>query len=126
VCNHPELFERAEATFPFACCRFGMTNSLVREGDVLTCNYSVRGVIAQTLPKLCYRDGGYRWAHRGGHADTGDTKYLDRLMNIWRKDYIHESSWEEQGKSLAQHAIQYLIRVIRCIWILENCRRFTI
>ncbi|RKP23926.1 P-loop containing nucleoside triphosphate hydrolase protein [Syncephalis pseudoplumigaleata] len=94
VCNHPELFERAEASFPFSSSYFGMAASLTREGDTLEYSYSTRGMARFHLPRLLYRDEGYT-GH--GRPSTIETKYLDRLMNIWRDDYVHQSSWEANG-----------------------------
>ncbi|RKP10561.1 SNF2 family N-terminal domain-containing protein, partial [Thamnocephalis sphaerospora] len=84
VCNHPELFERAEATFPFASCYFGMAASLVREGDALNYGYSTRGVLSQNLPKHLYRHGGECAVVWRASSCATESKYLDHLMNIWR------------------------------------------
>ncbi|KAF7725825.1 putative DNA helicase ino80 [Apophysomyces ossiformis] len=91
VCNHPELFERADVQSPLAFCEFSSTGSLTKE-SLLYCSYSARSHIKYHIPKRLYKDGGILRAIgpncRGGFT----TRYLDNLMNIWTSDYIHESS----------------------------------
>ncbi|OZJ04308.1 hypothetical protein BZG36_03164 [Bifiguratus adelaidae] len=99
VCNHPELFERAEVKSPFACADFGMTQSLARESDNITYYYSTRSMIQYNIPKLLYREGGLLDVPNE-HSRAGfDTKYLHNLMNIWSPDNIYESMYESAANS---------------------------
>ncbi|KAF9584907.1 putative DNA helicase ino80 [Lunasporangiospora selenospora] len=101
VCNHPELFERADVSSPFVMCTFSQTPSIAREGEDLSLSYTSRSPISLTLPKLLYRDGGLLSIPSAGSRAGTETKYLDHLMNIWSPDYIAESMYvketEKQG-----------------------------
>ncbi|KAG9305902.1 hypothetical protein G9A89_016554 [Geosiphon pyriformis] len=97
VCNHPELFERADVTAPLAFCKYSMTFMISREAEFMYIPYSSKNVIEYKIPKLIYRDGGVLNVP-GHHSNAGfQTKYLDHLMNIWRPDYIQECLREENG-----------------------------
>lgn len=90
VCNHPELFERADVEAPLAFADFAKSGSLAREGDFLSCSDSTASLIDYSIPKLLCREGimslpGER--SRGGF----DTHYLGNLFNIWRSEYVHSS-----------------------------------
>lgn len=56
VCNHPDLFERADVTSPFSFVSFGETASLQREGNLVDVHYSARNLISFTIPRLIYDD----------------------------------------------------------------------
>ncbi|KXX77613.1 putative DNA helicase ino80 [Madurella mycetomatis] len=92
VCNHPDLFERADTASPFSCGYFAETASFVREGSNVTVGYSTRNMIEYDLPRLIWRDGGR--LHKAGpdNATAGfRSKYLGHMMNIWTPDNIRES-----------------------------------
>ncbi|ORZ15722.1 SNF2 family N-terminal domain-domain-containing protein [Absidia repens] len=90
VCNHPELFERADVESPYAFCDFGESGPLNKE-QVLEYSYSTKNKIKYHLPKQVYRNGGLRKV-TGSHSNAGfSTRYLDNLMNIWGGDYIQKS-----------------------------------
>lgn len=99
MCNHPELFERADVESPFAFCDFGESGPLQKEQSLEYC-YSTRNKIKFHLPKQVYRDGGLIRVP-GSKSNAGfTTRYLDNLMNIWDSDYIHRSmESSEQGKA---------------------------
>ncbi|BAO42413.1 putative DNA helicase INO80 [Kluyveromyces marxianus DMKU3-1042] len=54
VCNHPDLFERADVSSPFSFVSFGESSSLLREGDFVEVNYSAKNLINYKLPRLIY------------------------------------------------------------------------
>lgn len=54
VCNHPDLFERADVMSPFSFVSFGESASLSREGDFVEVNYSAKNLINYNLPRLIY------------------------------------------------------------------------
>lgn len=56
VCNHPDLFERADVSSPFLFGEFGRTGSLSREGDLVDVMYSTKNPITFNLPRLVYDD----------------------------------------------------------------------
>jgi len=92
VCNHPDLFERADTTSPFSCGYFAETASFIREGSNVTVGYSTRNHIQYELPRLAWRDGG-RLTKPGDDNPTAGfrNKYLDQLMNIWTPENIRDS-----------------------------------
>ncbi|KAI7847267.1 SNF2 family N-terminal domain-containing protein [Circinella umbellata] len=95
VCNHPELFERADVQSPMAFCGFSETGSLTKETS-LYCPYSSKSHIKYHIPKHLYRNGGILQVP-GPHSNAGfSTRYLDNLMNIWNPDYIHESMFSDE------------------------------
>jgi DNA helicase INO80 len=93
VCNHPDLFERADTNSSFSFSYFAETASFMREGININIAYSVRNIIEYRLPRIIYNDGG-RLDIPGEHNNTAGWRghYLNHLMNIWSPDYILESS----------------------------------
>lgn len=92
VCNHPELFERADVTAPLAFSSYNQTAAnFGRDPDVLEVPYATRSLIDYVVPKLIYREGGMLGVVGGSSRKGSDTLYLDRLMNIWTPEYIHRS-----------------------------------
>lgn len=97
VCNHPELFERADVTAPLAFASFNRTANIVRDPEVLDVPYATMSTIEYNVPKFIYREG--MLGVIGEHSRKGsDTLYLDRLLNIWTPDYI-QSSIKCKGRS---------------------------
>ncbi|SPQ21371.1 da97e419-2e55-4f05-8aa8-ba8855263119 [Thermothielavioides terrestris] len=92
VCNHPDLFERADTSSPFSFGHFAETASFVREGTNVTVGYSTRNLIEYELPRLVWRDGG-RLHKPGPDNPTAGfrSKYLDQMMNIWTPENIRSS-----------------------------------
>lgn len=56
VCNHPDLFERADISSPFGFVDFGKLASMSREGDTADVMYSTKNPITYHLPRLIYED----------------------------------------------------------------------
>ncbi|KAG0343236.1 putative DNA helicase ino80 [Podila horticola] len=97
VCNHPELFERADVVSPLAMCEFSQTPSIAREGDDLYLAYTTKSQIQYSIPKRLYREGGILRVPSEGSRVGTDTKFLDNLLNIWHPSYISESMSKEDG-----------------------------
>ncbi|KNC99451.1 uncharacterized protein SPPG_05689 [Spizellomyces punctatus DAOM BR117] len=60
VCNHPELFERADVISPFVCIDAdgtGMGGGVSSRVDILEVPYGVKGCIRYRIPKKLYRSG---------------------------------------------------------------------
>lgn len=55
VCNHPDLFERADVDLSFAFGSFAETGSFLRETD-LEVAYTLRNSIRYDIPKLIYNE----------------------------------------------------------------------
>ncbi|KAH8553085.1 SNF2 family N-terminal domain-containing protein [Umbelopsis sp. PMI_123] len=98
VCNHPELFERADVQSPFAFCESSRTMSLSKE-TYLNCPYSTESVIKFNIPKRLYRNGGILNI-AGPESRAGfETRYLDQLLNIWTPENVYQSMYSEQPDS---------------------------
>ncbi|KAM0788821.1 hypothetical protein ACM66B_002907 [Microbotryomycetes sp. NB124-2] len=96
VCNHPELFERADVTAPFSFSAYNRSGSGGRASEMLEVPYAVNSPIQFEVPKLLYRDGGMLKVPNEGSRAGSDTLYLDKLMNIWTTDYLHKSSQQSE------------------------------
>ncbi|KAJ4486296.1 SNF2 family DNA-dependent ATPase [Lentinula aciculospora] len=101
VCNHPELFERADVVSPFSFARCAQSGPLNREGDFIVFPYSTRNPIQLTLPKLLYEDGGIINVPNEDSTFISRSGCLSQLMSIWRTDYIHKSLSEEKSSSFS-------------------------
>ncbi|KAI1339430.1 SNF2 family N-terminal domain-containing protein [Xylariaceae sp. FL0016] len=93
VCNHPDLFERAETTSPFFSGYFAETASFVREGNNVPVGYSTRNLVEYNLPRLVWGDSG-RLHKAGKDNDRAGfrNKYLNHMMNIWTPENVREST----------------------------------
>jgi chromatin-remodeling ATPase INO80 len=95
VCNHPDLFERADVKSPFSFGSYGATGNIAREGPQLSLAYTTRNRVAYNVPKLVYRSG--MLGVPGEDSDAGfRQQYLDNLMNIWQADYIESTATQSQ------------------------------
>ena len=93
VCNHPELFERADIVAPYSFSEFGRSGPLNRQSDFVIAPYSTRNPINYSIPELLYLDGGLSDVPYGGPgmAVRPDQGVLHKLMNIWTTDWIQHS-----------------------------------
>lgn len=92
VCNHPDLFERADTSSPFALAKFAETGSFAREGPNLTVGYTTRSAVEYELPRLVWRDGGRLNKAGSDNSSAGfRSQYLGELMNIWSPKNVRES-----------------------------------
>ncbi|KAH8658721.1 putative DNA helicase INO80 [Tricladium varicosporioides] len=93
VCNHPDLFERAETTSPFSFGYFAETASFMREGQNINVGYSTRNMIEYDLPRLIWREGGRLSMPGRDNQKAGFRgKYLEQLMSVWKPETIRENS----------------------------------
>lgn len=100
VCNHPDLFERADTTSPFSMSHFAETASFLREGPFVNIGYSVRSLIEYDLPRLLYRPPGRVDLAGAENPRAGfETRYLGHLMSVWDPEYMHASSRSAGGFS---------------------------
>ncbi|KAJ6264050.1 hypothetical protein Dda_0190 [Drechslerella dactyloides] len=90
VCNHPDLFERADTISPMAFSKFPETASFLREGSNINVPYGVMNLIEYKLPRLVARDG--RLSVPGRTSQAGFRKrYVnssDSKLNIWNPMYL--------------------------------------
>ena len=103
VCNHPELFERADVVAPFSFSEYGRAASIAREGNFVTFHYSTRSPIEFSIPKLFYVDGGLLYVPNEDTPSGPDKGAMRNLLNIWATDWI-ERSMEEYCKKLFFHS----------------------
>ncbi|KAI2643581.1 SNF2 family N-terminal domain-containing protein [Xylaria nigripes] len=93
VCNHPDLFQRADTTSPFSSAYFAETASFVREGNNIPVGYSTRSLIEYKLPRLVWTEGGRLYKTGKDNEQAGfRNKYLHHLMNIWDPCNIQAST----------------------------------
>ncbi|KAK7910986.1 SNF2 family domain-containing protein [Apiospora marii] len=105
VCNHPDLFERAETSSPFSTAYFAETASFVREGTNVAVGYSTRSLIEYNLPRLVWTDGGRLYKASKDNARAGfRNKYLNHMMNIWTPDNIRDSESGQEAFSFLRFA----------------------
>jgi DNA helicase INO80 len=95
VCNHPDLFERAETKSPFSAAYFAETASFVREGSFVDVRYSTKNLIDYELPRLLCSSTGRLDIPGSDNPRAGfQTKYLSQLMNVWTPENIQKSAKE--------------------------------
>lgn len=93
VCNHPDLFERADTSSPFFSGYFAETSSFLREGNNIPVGYSTRSLIEYNIPRLVGHEGGRLFKAGKDNATAGfRNKYLNHLMNIWTPENVREST----------------------------------
>ncbi|KAL4980233.1 SNF2 family N-terminal domain-containing protein [Aspergillus desertorum] len=92
VCNHPDLFERAETKSPFSLAHFAETASFVREGNDVDVAYSTRNLIEFPVPRiLCKSDGRIDIAGPDNSKAGFRAKYLSHMMNVFAPENIKQS-----------------------------------
>ncbi|KAL8926749.1 MAG: hypothetical protein Q9208_002823 [Pyrenodesmia sp. 3 TL-2023] len=93
VCNHPDLFERAETRSPFSMTHYAECASFLREGYNVNVGYSTRNLIEYDLPRLLDAPEARVDVAGPGNEKAGfKNKYLGHLMNIWSPENIHAHS----------------------------------
>lgn len=100
VCNHPDLFERADVRSPLSFSSFGTTPNIAREGRVLSLAYTTRNRIKYDVPKLMYRHGGMLDVPSEDSDAGARRRLLASLLNIWQPDYV-ESSAVQKGSAFS-------------------------
>lgn len=114
VCNHPDLFERADTSSPFSFSSFAQCGSLLREGSYVEIKYSTRNAIEYNLPKLIWRNGGRIDLPGQDNCVAGfKRKYVNELFNIFNPEYIRENMTENNAFSfipLSGASIRYISR----------------
>ncbi|KAH7334613.1 SNF2 family N-terminal domain-containing protein [Rhizoctonia solani] len=93
VCNHPELFERADVVAPVSFTTFGRSGNLAREGDLLYCPDSASNPITLKLPRVFERDGGL--IHLPGHRTRAgfENKWFGSEGSLWTRDRLAGYGW---------------------------------
>ncbi|KAI1860261.1 uncharacterized protein JN550_011639 [Neoarthrinium moseri] len=93
VCNHPDLFERADTTSPMFSGYFAETASFIREGTNVSVGYSSRNLIEYDVPRLVWNEDGRLFKVSKSNEQAGfRNKYLNHLMNIWTPENVRASA----------------------------------
>jgi DNA helicase INO80 len=96
VCNHPELFERADVESPMSFCDFSETGSLSKETSMY-CPYSATSHIKYRIPKKLYRNGGFLKVVSPDSNAGSRTKYLDNMFSMWNSKHIYDSEFSSDA-----------------------------
>jgi DNA helicase INO80 len=100
VCNHPDLFERADTWSPFSFASFAETPSFLREGQNVRVGYTSRNFIEYSVPRLIGRNGGRLDVAGPENSKAGFRgHYLDNLMNVWNPHNMELSAREASAFS---------------------------
>ncbi|KAH6622167.1 SNF2 family N-terminal domain-containing protein [Boeremia exigua] len=100
VCNHPDLFERADTWSPFSFAFFAETGSFLREGQNVRVAYSTRNLIEYSLPRLVCRNGGRLDIAGSENPKAGfNGHWLYNQLNIWTPDNLERSAREAGAHS---------------------------
>lgn len=79
VCNHPDLFERADVDLPFLMISFAETGSFLRETE-LELSYSTENAINYNIPRLIYDE----LLTPGWNSQTVDKSLIiNEKFNVW-------------------------------------------
>ncbi|CUM54618.1 putative DNA helicase INO80 [Debaryomyces fabryi] len=95
VCNHPDLFERADVKSSFAFSRFAETSSFLRETNELEMFYSTENLIKYNIPRMVYEE----ILQPTFDNDVGSRKkILNNMFNIYdpsnvANDELENFSW---------------------------------
>jgi chromatin-remodeling ATPase INO80 len=98
VCNHPDLFERADVSSPFSYSDFAETASFLREGYYIQLAYSVRNPVQLDLPRMLCNEVGRLDKAGPGNTRAGFERAgfrpdaMSQMMRIWSSEYIKESA----------------------------------
>lgn len=87
VCNHPDLFERADVDLSFAFGTFAETGSFLRETD-LEVAYTLRNSIRYDIPKLIYNE----LLLPSIDNDIGPKRKLFEKLSIYNPENIAEDT----------------------------------
>lgn len=92
VCNHPDLFERADVYSSLAVGDFAETGSFLRETD-LELAYSLKNKISYNLPKLIYHD----MLVPGKNNDSGSRQKIYEMFSIYNPENVADDRLDNFG-----------------------------
>lgn len=105
VCNHPDLFERAETTSPVNLAHYAETASFLREPHLVTLGYSTRNLIEYDLPRLlCSPEARLDVAGHGNDSAGFKSRYLGELLNVYTPENIQRSCARNEAFSWLRFA----------------------
>lgn len=92
VCNHPDLFERADVKSAFSFGKFAETASFLRETNELELVYSSENILTLPLPRLLFEE----LLRPGYNSSLGSKHHLLNHLSIYHPDntaHNGEFSW---------------------------------
>lgn len=93
VCNHPDLFERADVSSAFLFSVPSITFGPIRESKDFEILYNNQNLISYNVPKQMYRDGGFLDVPNYANDSYSITKrFLENQFSIWNPDNVASSS----------------------------------
>lgn len=90
VCNHPDLFERADVRLSLLCGRFAETSSFLRETNDLEMAYSTENLIDYNLPRLVYNE----LLRPSFDNNVGFSNKISHMFDIYRPENTVKDSSE--------------------------------
>ncbi|EMC97386.1 hypothetical protein BAUCODRAFT_450765 [Baudoinia panamericana UAMH 10762] len=91
VCNHPDLFERAEIVSPMSMSSYAETASFMREGHFVQVAYSVRNPIEYWLPGMLGDAAGRLDIAGPENVEAGwRRRVLSTDLNVWDERNIRD------------------------------------
>ena len=92
VCNHPDLFERADVWSPLTTSKYADTASFMREGYNINVSYSVRSLVEFWMPSVLMEDAGRLDLPGPLNTKAGwFQKALRNELSVWNAENIKES-----------------------------------
>jgi DNA helicase INO80 len=114
VCNHPDLFERADTWSPLSTSYWAETASFMREGHNVNVSYSVRNLIEYWLPKMMGEGPGLLHVPGPENMQAGwRNKWLRDELSIWNEKHIQARQKERNGFSWLRFVDQSAGQVAR-------------
>lgn len=92
VCNHPDLFERADVKSSFVFGTFAATSSFLRETE-LELSYLLQNQIHYKLPKQIYHE----LLVPGNSSDVGSKNKIFEMFSIYNPDNIADDKFDNFG-----------------------------
>lgn len=92
VCNHPDLFERADVKSSLAFGTFAETSSFLRETN-LELYYTFRNLIHYRMPKLLFND----LLRPGENNQVGSKQKIYNMFSIYNPDNIQDDKYDNFG-----------------------------
>ncbi|USW51007.1 Putative helicase, DBINO domain, P-loop containing nucleoside triphosphate hydrolase [Septoria linicola] len=113
VCNHPDLFERADTVSPLAISYYAETASFMREGHSVNVAYGVRNMIDYWLPTFV-GDGPGRLDIAGPENQQAGwrNKWLTNELSVWNEQHIRSSQIGSQSFSWLRFVDQSATEVV--------------
>ncbi|KXS94608.1 hypothetical protein AC578_7044 [Pseudocercospora eumusae] len=100
VCNHPDLFERADTWSPMSMSTYAETASFMREGHNVNVAYSVRSPIECWMPSMLGDCPGLLNVAGPQNPQAGwRNKWLNNELSIWDPQNIQSSQKGRNGFS---------------------------